>query len=411
MKQTILKRGIQFLKYTLSSNFYKVRFAFNKFKARLFFPLKWNRFKTHILHTSADVNDARKTILSLRENVGSLCENINDPMVNNDGILTIIIPVYNVECYIKECLDSILCQETSYSYKIHIIDDGSTDNTLLIVNDYVVRYKSITVTCQENSSQSVARNNALNMCDSEWVMMVDGDDLLPPGSIQTLMDIAVKENCDVVEGCVQSFYDKNSLKNSSCRKSKLSIYNNSKKQKYVLTSKGYSCGKVYRRTLWNDVRYPKRYIFEDIVTKYIICRKSKKYARTNQIVYNYRLRQGSSSHSGDNRKLDCLWVMDKIQKIRVSNNIPNDAINHILMMNHFGMLTPLMVSNLEYKYQKAAISIACDYIVRWKVERSNLPYFFKKSYDAIIAQNVEAWFWVFQTIRDYNFIKNYREIN
>lgn len=398
--------GIRYLKASIDIIVFSVR----KCVVRLKFPFKFKQIIKSEMHYELNNGNAYEIISSIRSDNGSFCTRQIDPKGKKDNKLTIIIPVFNVESYIEECIDSILSQDTEYEFSIHIVDDGSTDTTLSKVINYAEKYNYIKVSTQKNSSQSVARNNALNVCDSEWVMMVDGDDILARDAIQTLMNIAIKDNCDVVEGNVLGFQYKWDDNTNTVKKRHLNIHS-SLDQNFILTSKGYSCGKLYKRSLWNNVRYPERYIFEDIITKYVICRKAYRYARTNQVIYGYRLRNDSSSHSNDNRKLDCLWVMNKIQIIRENNGIPNDAINHTLMMNHFGMLTPLMVAKEDLLYQKAAIEIARHNIERWKVSRSNLPYFFRKSYDAIMALNVEAWMLTFKTIADYRFITHFREIN
>lgn len=402
---------VRYVKTFTKIHFNNGIFQIHRCVERIKFPYTYNKIAKSENSIVVDIEKSVQLMSSFRPDNGSLCTLRFDPKECKKGVLTIIIPVYNVESYIEECLNSILTQDTEYDYRIHIIDDGSTDNTLKMVNQYASKYSCVIISTQKNSSQAVARNNALNSCDSEWVMMVDGDDILPQGAIQTLMEIAINADCDVVEGAVQAFYGGWVINNPKKIKHKLFNSENFNIQQFALTSKGYSCGKIYRRSLWNNVRYPERYIFEDIITKYVICRKAKRYARTNQVVYGYRYRNDSSSHSGDYRKLDCLWVMDKVQKIRSDNYIPNDSINHILMMNHFGMLTPLMVSNLGAEYQQAAITIAREYLIKWDVKRSCLPYFFRKSYDAVMALNVNAWMLTFRTIAEYKFVTRYREIN
>lgn len=107
--------------------------------------------------------------------------------------LSIIVPVYNVEKYIEECLDSLVRQNFSdEEYEIICVDDGSTDRSGEIVEDYGKRYRQIKVLRQENKGVSTARNVGVKMAKGEYVCFVDSDDYLSSYVLGTLYDLAVK---------------------------------------------------------------------------------------------------------------------------------------------------------------------------------------------------------------------------
>ena len=113
--------------------------------------------------------------------------------------LAIIVPAYNAEKWIRECVDSILSQETDYSFLAVFVDDGSRDQTGAILDGYLPN-KRMRVVHQENRGYSGARNAALKELHSEYFMFVDSDDRLLPGAVQTLLRKAKETDADIVEG-------------------------------------------------------------------------------------------------------------------------------------------------------------------------------------------------------------------
>ncbi|MCD7836147.1 MAG: glycosyltransferase, partial [Lachnospiraceae bacterium] len=113
--------------------------------------------------------------------------------------LDIIVPCYNVEKYIRVCLESILKRETKFSYRIIAVDDGSTDCTGNILDEYKNRGE-ILVIHQKNQGFSGARNTGLNFVNSQYVMFIDSDDYLPEGAIERMMVCAFQLGADIVQG-------------------------------------------------------------------------------------------------------------------------------------------------------------------------------------------------------------------
>lgn len=112
-------------------------------------------------------------------------------------LVTIIIPVWNVESYIRKCLDSLLCQTYSHT-EIILVDDGSPDNSGKICDDYAVRDERIRVIHQTNKGVSVARQKGLDVAAGEWVIHVDPDDYVEPNMIEKLVAKAIKSKADMV---------------------------------------------------------------------------------------------------------------------------------------------------------------------------------------------------------------------
>ena len=114
----------------------------------------------------------------------------------NRVLLSFVIPVYNVELYLGECLDSILCQTTE-SCEIVLVDDGATDSSGEICDRYADRYPTVKVIHKENGGLSSARNAGLSVAKGEYVTFVDSDDKVCPGSVTKLLDWINSQDADL----------------------------------------------------------------------------------------------------------------------------------------------------------------------------------------------------------------------
>jgi glycosyltransferase involved in cell wall biosynthesis len=111
-------------------------------------------------------------------------------------VISIIVPVYNVEKYVRRCLDSILAQ-TFTDYECILVDDGSPDNCPAICDEYAAKDKRFIAIHQENAGVSAARNAGLGIAKGEWIGFVDSDDWCDTGMFQFLYENAIKHNADV----------------------------------------------------------------------------------------------------------------------------------------------------------------------------------------------------------------------
>lgn len=113
-------------------------------------------------------------------------------------ILSIIIPVYNASQYLRECLDSIVNQIFNAEYEIITVNDGSTDDSLQICEEYASRYPNIKVISEKNAGVSAARNKALAIASGEWLVFVDADDKLLPNALSVLYERAKVTGAELV---------------------------------------------------------------------------------------------------------------------------------------------------------------------------------------------------------------------
>lgn len=125
--------------------------------------------------------------------------------------VSIIIPVYNVEIYLTRCLDSCLQQDLSYDeYEIIAINDGSTDNSLSILQDYADRYPNLKIVNQDNRKQGAARNRGIEIATGDYIWFVDSDDWLEPNVLNYLYQSAWGADISIIDS---SFVVQNNKKN------------------------------------------------------------------------------------------------------------------------------------------------------------------------------------------------------
>lgn len=268
--------------------------------------------------TDVDVTKARNNLAEyFPDSKGEVLA--DNKCVESNCNLQIIIPAYNVEDYLEECIESVIHQETKYSYKIVLIDDGSTDNTPRIADELAKKYANtgkISVIHQENRGFSGARNRGLEELFGEYIMFVDSDDMLCPGAIDRLLSFSYDNCCDIVEGSVWSFNNK----------IKKVYYSHASKK--TLSEKedilhGQPWAKVYKARLFEGIKFPQGYWFEDSILSFLVYTLAKNKGVVSDFVYSYRINEkGISSLSGGNPKsIDTYWITQKLMEIRENMGI------------------------------------------------------------------------------------------
>ncbi len=230
----------------------------------------------------------------------SLCKNRIYPPEYD---LTVVIPVYNVESYVAECLSSVLLQKTQYSFHVVVVNDGSTDGSDKILEQFS-EWKNLSVITQENKGASGARNAALKEIRSEYIMFVDGDDLLTVGAIEALMCAVKEKRADIVQGGFISF-DSDSGKTRD-----ITQYEDNDHLPPNGVLAGMPWGKVYRASLFENICFPDRYIHQDTIITGIITHLAENIATIPNLVCRYRLHKKSitSTVRVSPKAVHTLWV-------------------------------------------------------------------------------------------------------
>ena len=205
--------------------------------------------------------------------------------------ISVIIPVYNVEKYLAECLDSVLNQ-TFQDIEIICVNDGSTDNCGKILDKYAKKDPRIQIITQKNKGLSGARNTGLDIATGDWICFVDSDDALPPNALSVLYSVAEKSGCQIVASRERlSFFSFEKTLKKTGTATYLGKFNKwNGIQDFVRDSKIYSssCNKLFDSELFQTQRFKEGMLFEDWPIMTILFGRVDKYATTDVPCYVYR---------------------------------------------------------------------------------------------------------------------------
>lgn len=213
--------------------------------------------------------------------------------------LMIIVPVYNAASFLDDCINSLLGQDTKYSYGVIFIDDGSTDESGVILDRYSV-LKNVEVIHKKNSGIAGARNYGLKNIHGRYIMFVDSDDLLPDNAVELLLDVALKQDADIVEGGHKEFSYNEAV----------DIHASSKSSLDLTELNGYPWGKVIVAEKMFDLCFPEGYEYEDTIISTLLIPNCKVVSVIPHIVYYYRQNANGITATGVNKKesVDTLYM-------------------------------------------------------------------------------------------------------
>ena len=228
-------------------------------------------------------------------------------------LISIIVPIYNVENYLRQCLDSIQNQ-TYKKFECIMVNDGSTDSSQQLAEEYLTdsRFKLIN---QSNKGLSGARNTGISHIreESTFISFVDSDDYIYPDFLETLIE-HIEDDVDIIEGMIENFHDEIKVDR---------VCHNFEKQ--ILTTKDDKLGKLalnelrvsvfpklFRKSLLTEDFFPKGWIFEDLAVVPELVSGSKKWIKLPKVIYGYRIRPNSiTTNEFSEEKLDVFKIFEK----------------------------------------------------------------------------------------------------
>ncbi|KRE83811.1 hypothetical protein ASG89_11875 [Paenibacillus sp. Soil766] len=230
--------------------------------------------------------------------------------------ISVIIPVYNVEKYLHRCLTSVINQNFQ-NIEIVIVNDGSTDLSGNICDEIAGRDSRITVIHKANGGLSSARNAGIEVARGKYIGFVDSDDWISQNMYEYLYKIIKDSNADIAQVCEYSTDRETLLKNNPPKETILS--GKSRLSDYFLEAQYSVCVRLFKREVFEGIRFPEGKINEDIVTNYLLLINSTKVVRSNQKMYFYFRNPGSITNNKlTNRDYD---LFDACQELC---NLTND---------------------------------------------------------------------------------------
>ena len=231
-------------------------------------------------------------------------------------LISIIVPVYNTERYLNECLDSISAQ-TYKNWELYLVDDGSTDQCGKICDDYAKKDSRIKVLHLENGRQGRARNRALDRVQGEYICFIDSDDFLPLNALEIMLQCIKKENVRLVQFASEKILEGKKIFNFSHREyikmdAQSALVNYITANQEVVQHAPWA--KLYKTELFDGIRFPESKIYEDSATIYKLIEKCDNVVYSPEIVYYVRERDGSTTRQKiGKRNLDRLSIYEDMQ--------------------------------------------------------------------------------------------------
>ena len=210
-------------------------------------------------------------------------------------LVSIIVPVYNVEQYLKRCIQSIL-RQTYVHIEIILVDDGSTDHSGKICDAYSKRDHRIRVFHKHNGGQASARNLGIRNSKGDYLAFVDSDDFVHPEYIQYMYNNLKKYKADLSYCGIRKVI---SQKISKERKEEIIVFDNLNGLKDLFYQRHLTNGpgdKLYKRKLFDDLYFPEGHIFEDFAIAYKIVSRASLIVYGNKGLYYYQQRKNSTMH-------------------------------------------------------------------------------------------------------------------
>lgn len=307
------------------------------------------------------------------------------------SIISIVVPVYNVENYLKACIESILRQNYK-TLEIILVDDGSTDRCAKICDDYASTDPRIKVIHKENGGLSDARNTGLKMATGDFVVFVDGDDMLSRNFCQTLIDTLLKTKADVVECGYLKFENAGELLDLPAGvSSNAQVFEPDSALEMLMNEdlKQMVWNKLYRRALIEQFDFPVGKINEDEFWTYKVFGSAKRIARIHDKLYFYRQQSGSiMGRSYNVKRLEGLDAL-KQRTAYMKNNYPEleslavkmyckGVMWHYQKLSRYSEIDPNCMCRIQL-YERIKRFDRFSVIKRWSVKEIFWFQFFMRS--------------------------------
>lgn len=279
--------------------------------------------------------------------------------MENLPLISVIIPVYNVEKYLEECVNSVLAQ-TYKNIEIILVDDGSTDSSSTLCDRFSEKNGNISVYHKQNGGQSTARNMGLEKAQGKYIYFLDSDDIIVPVALEKLCDIAEADCADVVFFDAESFIDEKpdaDIKQTYVREHQypvqcgIKMFEQMQKfDEFRVSVPLLLLGK--KMLLDNDIAFEPRIYYEDMIYAFQVFVKAKTIAQCPEVLYKRRYRPNSTMTSKKSKKYfdSSVAVYEYIRDFSVANNlIEFDFAKKYIARNAFNVFNNYHLLNKQDK--------------------------------------------------------------
>lgn len=244
--------------------------------------------------------------------------------------LSVIIPAYNVEKYIRGCLDSIEAQSFQ-DFECIIIDDGSEDDTNKICQEYVKQNPKLKLYSSKHEGVAFARNTGLSKATGEYMIFIDSDDDIHPNMFEIMIQQLEEHSADVVE-CGINYIDTTETVQYKCCRGKEIVSGRDILIRYC--DEGWlvhfiMCNKMFRRSLFDEIYFPINKVHEDEYVQYQVLYRAKKAVLIEDCMYQYYRRKGSIMNCYTSKRINC-YIDFSLNRIRYFEDKDREVFNAML---------------------------------------------------------------------------------
>ena len=277
-----------------------------------------------------------------------------------------------------------------------IVDDGSTDGAADVLKKYADN-PNVKLIFQKNAGIGAARNTGINNADGKYLMFVDCDDVVHDDMVETLMNKAYSENYDMVMCANNLSKERNGaiyeIVPNVYPKYNLIGYKNGDE---IMNLAGLPWCKVYKREIWNNVRFFPGYWYEDTIIQFLIFMQCENYAYIPKIEYEYKWYEKNFSHTQGNsaspKSIDTYWLLIEILEQYKKNNMPADDRLYTLVLRHISTYYYGSVKNLDSKVVEALFVLAKDLYSEYKPNHKvKLPFMLRQIEKSFDNNDIELW--------------------
>lgn len=257
----------------------------------------------------------------------------------NDSLVSIIVPIYNAEKYLDSCIQSVL-RQTYTNWELILIDDGSTDKSGRIAEEYGFADERITVFHQKNLGVSLARNQGIDEATGNYVVFLDADDELIEDCLAKTVNIAEETNADVVAG--RSCENQELFQDRIIWTGAEALENSLKDHLFTYSA----CAKLIRREFIGKTRFtPDIRINEDSYFVFQLLCKQNVFVLTNDVIYFYRANSESSSRTVFSEKYFDILIVSDLKYKKIEEQFPqmHDLAKNMLLKARMNVLRILAV--------------------------------------------------------------------
>lgn len=257
-------------------------------------------------------------------------------------LVSIIVPVYNVQEYIDRCVESLV-KQTYENIEIILVNDGSTDNSLELLENWEKKDNRVVIVNKANGGLSDARNAGIKAAKGDYFFFIDSDDFVDITMCEKMMASLKEHDSDIVVCDMKYLYDDGEEKFASGGDF---VCESVKENPSFITINNSACNKLYKRELFNDAQFPVGRYYEDLALIPSLLYKAKRVSKVNEPFYVYYQRKGSIAHSA-NKKIFHIYdaIKDDIDYVKNHGN-EQDVIEEL---KHFYIIHGLDLTTLRIK--------------------------------------------------------------